>query len=121
MTAAAPIPIGFLFSSLDPGGTERQMSELVRRLDPARWQVHVACLRAEGAWLERVREAAPVTDLEVRSFGRAETLGRARTFARWCAERRIAVVHTTDLPSNIFGQPAAALAASPSASPIAAT
>jgi L-malate glycosyltransferase len=109
MTAAAPIPIGFLFRSLDPGGTERQMSELVRRLDPARWQVHVACLRAEGAWLERVREAAPVTDLDVRSFGRAETLGRARTFARWCADRRIAVLHTADLPSNIFGQPAAAL------------
>jgi glycosyltransferase involved in cell wall biosynthesis len=113
VTPAAPRRIGFLFRSLDPGGTERQMSELVRRLDPARWQVHVACLRAEGAWLDRVREVAPVTDLNVRSFGRADTVGRARVFAAWCAERRIAVLHTADLPSNIFGQPAAAFARVP--------
>ena len=113
MTHATRVPIGFLFRSFDPGGTERQMSELVRRLDPARWQVHVGCLRAEGAWLERVREVAPVTDFAVRSFGRAETVGRARAFAAWCAERRIAVLHTADLPSNIFGQPAAALARVP--------
>lgn len=113
MRPAARIPIGFLFRTLDPGGTERQMSELVRRLDPARWQVHVACLRAEGAWLDRVREVAPVTDLAVRSFGRPETIDRARAFARWCVERRIAVLHTADLPSNIFGQPAAAWARVP--------
>ena len=113
MTHAAPIPIGFLFRSFDPGGTERQMSELVRRLDPARWRVHVGCLRAEGAWLDRVRQVAPVTDFDVRSFGRSETLGRARAFARWCTDRRLAVLHTADLPSNIFGQPAAAFAGVP--------
>lgn len=113
MTHATRVPIGFLFRSFDPGGTERQMSELVRRLDPARWQVHVGCLRAEGVWLERVREVAPVTDFAVRSFGRAETVGRARAFATWCADRRIAVLHTADLPSNIFGQPAAAFARVP--------
>ena len=113
MTSAAPIPIGFLFSSFAPGGTERQMSELVRRLDPARWQVHVGCFRAEGAWLDRVREVAPVTDFHIRSLRRAETIGRARAFARWCRENNIAVLHTADCPSNIFGQPAAAFARVP--------
>jgi glycosyltransferase involved in cell wall biosynthesis len=109
----APIPIGFLFSSFQPGGTERQMTELVRRLDRSRWQVHVCCLRAEGAWLERVHAVAPVTDLNVRSLRRAETLASARRFASWCRERRIAVLHTADLPANIFGQPAAAWAGVP--------
>lgn len=113
MTTARPIPIGILFSSFAPGGTERQMSELVRRLDPARWQVHVGCFRAEGAWLNRVREAAPVTDFNVRSLRGADTLSRARAFARWCRDRRLAVLHTADLPSNIFGQPAAAFAGVP--------
>ena len=113
MSSQSPTPIGFLFRSFDPGGTERQMTELVRRLDPARWQVHIGCLRAEGAWLDRVRHVAPVTDFNVRSFGRAETLDRAGAFARWCRERRLAVLHTTDLPSNIFGQPAAAFARVP--------
>ena len=113
MMRDAPIPIGFLFRSLDPGGTERQMSELVRRLDPARWQVHVGCLRAEGAWLDRVRDVAPVTDFHVRSLRAPATLGRAQAFARWCHDRNIGVLHTADLPSNIFGQPAAAFARVP--------
>ena len=34
-------------------------------------------------------------------------------FGRWCRDRRIVVVHTSDLPSNIFGLPAAALAGVP--------
>lgn len=113
MMSATATPIGFLFSSFEPGGTERQMSELVRRLDPARWQVHVGCFRAEGAWLDRVREVAPVTDFHIRSLRRAETLDRARAFARWCRERKIAVLHTADCPSNIFGLPAAAFARVP--------
>jgi glycosyltransferase involved in cell wall biosynthesis len=113
MMPAAPLPIGFLFSAFDPGGTERQMSELVRRLDPARWQVHVGCFRAEGAWLERVREVAPVTDFQVRSLRRPHTLDRVRAFAQWCVDRRLRIVHTADLPSNVFGQPAAALARVP--------
>jgi glycosyltransferase involved in cell wall biosynthesis len=113
MTPTTPIPIGFLFSNFSPGGTERQMSELVRRLDPRRWQVHVGCFRAEGPWLDRVREAAPVTDFHVRSLASAHTPGQAKSFARWCTDRNITVLHTVDLPSNIFGQPAAALARVP--------
>ena len=113
MTPATPLPIGFLFSTFAPGGTERQMTELVRRLDPRRWQVHVGCFRAEGPWLDRVREVAPVTAFDVRSLASAQTPGRARAFARWCTERNITVLHTVDLPSNIFGQPAAALARVP--------
>jgi glycosyltransferase involved in cell wall biosynthesis len=34
-------------------------------------------------------------------------------FARWCRERRIAIVHTSELYSNIFGLPGAALAGVP--------
>jgi glycosyltransferase involved in cell wall biosynthesis len=34
-------------------------------------------------------------------------------FARWCRQQHIAVVHTTTMPANIFGLPAAALAGVP--------
>ena len=102
MMPAAPLPIGILFSSFDPGGTERQMSELVRRLDRTRWQVHIGCFRAEGAWLDRVRDVAPVTDFHVRSLRSAQTLRQANAFARWCTERHIAVLHTADLPIEYF-------------------
>ena len=39
--AVRPLPIAVAIPSFHPGGTERQMIELVRRLDPRRWAVHV--------------------------------------------------------------------------------
>lgn len=101
-------------TSFEPGGTERQMIELLRRLDRTRWSVHVACFRATGGWFGRVAEAAEsVTEFPVRSF-KSLAVGRELwAFARWCRDRRLSVVHTTELPSNIFGLPAAALARVP--------
>ena len=100
-------------SSFEAGGTEGQMIELVRRLDRRRWDVHVACFRRSGAWLDRVEERASVAEFPVRSFRRADAAAQMQAFGRWCRERGIAVVHTTDLPSNVFGLPAALFARVP--------
>ena len=98
----------------EPGGTERQMIELIRRLDPDRWAVHLACFEASGAWLRRATDAAvSVAEFPVRSFKRAATMRHLWAFARWCRERRIAVVHTSDLYSNTFGLPGALLGGVP--------
>jgi glycosyltransferase involved in cell wall biosynthesis len=105
--------MAFVMSSFSPGGTEGQMIELVRRLDPVRWRVHVACLRADGAWMGRAAEAAAIVEFPVTSFRRPSLLRQMRAFGRWCIERRIALVHTTDLPSNLFGLPVAAAAGVP--------
>ena len=96
-----------------PGGTERQMIELVRRLDRSRWDVHVACFHTRGAWFGRVAEAARVTVFPVRSFRRPDTIGHMWAFARWCRHHAIAVVHTAELPANIFGLPPGAVAGVP--------
>lgn len=110
----AQLPIAFVLTSFQPGGTENQMIELVRRLNPERWRVHVACLHARGDWLGRVLEATPsLTEFPIRSFRRFGTLLQMRMFARWCRANRIAVVHTADLYANIFALPAAALAGVP--------
>src|SRR5438128_2021481 len=53
-----PVPVAFVLSSFDPGGTERQMIELLRRLDRTRWSIHLVCFRKTGAWFERAAEAA---------------------------------------------------------------
>jgi glycosyltransferase involved in cell wall biosynthesis len=114
MAERAPIPIAIFMRTFEPGGTERQMIELVRRLDAARWQVHVACFRAQGGWFDRVIErAASVTEFPVRSLLRPQMLQQARAFARWCRDRRIAVVQATEMPSNLFALPAAAWAGVP--------
>ena len=109
-----PLPIAVVMTSFEPGGTERQMIELVRRLDRARWAVHIACFEAKGAWFPRAAEvAASVAEFPVTSFKSARTPRHLWSFARWCRRKQIAVVHTTELYSNIFGLPGAALGGVP--------
>src|SRR5215210_2995109 len=110
-TVNRPMPICIVMSSFEPGGTERQMIELARRLNPARWTLHVACFHARGAWFHRITEvAASVTEFPLTTFRSAGAGRQFLAFARWCRERRVAVVHTTELYSNIFALPAAAYA-----------
>ena len=110
----ARLPIAFVLTSFQPGGTERQMIELVRRLDRSRWSVHVACFRAQGQWFGRVAEAVEsVAEFPVDSFKSRRMLRQMSAFASWCRALNIAVVHTAALPSNVFGLPAAALARVP--------
>lgn len=103
-----------VLSSFHPGGTEYQTIELLRRLDPTRWRVHVACFHRDGAWRDRVESAAAsVTSFPLTSFRHPGTLRQMRRFARWCRERQIRLVHAADLYANIFALPAAALARVP--------
>jgi glycosyltransferase involved in cell wall biosynthesis len=109
-----PLPIAVVMTSFEPGGTERQMIELVRRLDPSRWTVHVACFAGRGAWFHRAAEvAASVAEFPVTTFKSPSMAKHLWAFAKWCRANRIAVVHTTELYSNIFGLPGAALAGVP--------
>ena len=90
------------------------MIELIRRLDPDRWAVHLACFEASGAWVRRATDAAVSTaEFPVRSFKRPDTLRHLWAFAQWCREHRIAVVHTSDLYSNTFGLTGARIAGVP--------
>ncbi len=108
------IPIAVFMTRFEPGGTERQMIELIRRLDPARFTVHVACFHKEGGWLERVTSrAASVAEFPIDGFARPAAARQLLAFARWCRRERIAVVQTCDLYANTFGLPGAALAGVP--------
>ena len=108
------IPVAIFLTSFDPGGTERQMTELIRRLDPQRYLVHAVCFRREGAWLPQVvSHAASVVDFPVSGFARLQTLRQLWRFAQWCRRERIAVLHTCDFYSNVFGLLGGALAGVP--------
>jgi L-malate glycosyltransferase len=110
----APLPLALFLTTFDPGGTERQMIELARRLDRSRWQVHIVCFRPRGAWYERVASvAASVKHVPVTSFKSPHVWRELFAFARWCRDTGIVVVHTTELWSNTFGLPGAAIARVP--------
>jgi glycosyltransferase involved in cell wall biosynthesis len=90
------------------------MTELVRRLDRRRWAVHVACFRAEGAWRDRVlTHVSSVAEFPITRFADHRTAAQMRAFARWCRHMRVRLVHTSELYTNIFFLPAAAMAAVP--------
>jgi L-malate glycosyltransferase len=113
-TLREPVPIAVVLSSFVPGGTERQMSELICRLDQRRFKVHPVCFRREGLWLPKVEAAAGLPwEFPLRSFRKPSVLALALRFARWCREHRIALVQTCDIYANIFALPAAALARVP--------
>lgn len=108
------IPVAIFLTSFDPGGTERQMIELIRRLDDTRYRVHVVCLRREGAWLPHVTSrAASVVEFRISGFARLQTLRQIWRYAQWCRRERITVLHTCDFYSNIFGLAGGALAGVP--------
>ena len=77
-------------TSFDPGGTERQMIELVRRLDPSRWAVHVAVLSRPRRVVQPRRRGGRVGR---RVSGRrvsqsSRTRSPSWAFARWCRAQR---------------------------------
>lgn len=114
MNPTPQIPVAIFLTSFDPGGTERQMIELIRRLDDRRYRVHVVCLRQEGAWLPRVASrAASITEFRIAGFGKLATVRQLWRFAQWCRRERISVLQTCDFYSNIFGLLGGALAGVP--------
>ena len=103
----APIPIMLMARELGPGGTERQLTETGRALDPSLFDVHVACFR-EGIRSEELRRAGVhVLRIPVTSFMRPNALRGAWQLGAYLRAHGIQIVHTFDYPLNCFGVPVA--------------
>ena len=105
----------FLLDSLNVGGTETQAVELATRLDPARYDVTLGCLRARGPLLERLTGSA----VDLREFypkGGFDSPGgiyQMLCLALFLRRGGFEIVHTHDLYANLLGIPAAVLARVP--------
>lgn len=103
-------PVLLLARELGLGGTERQLAETALALDRARFAPHVACLRAGGFREAELRQAGiPVIELGVRSLVSASALTGALRLGRYLARHEIRLVHTFDVPLDLFGVPVARL------------
>ena len=105
---AGPLDVVLLLTSFDVGGTERQMVELAKRLDPRRFRPHLACFHKKGRLLDEVPERIQIREFPVRGFANPAAVGRLISFGAWCRSIHAVVVHTCDLYGNIFGLPGAA-------------
>ena len=102
-----------LGDTLNVGGTERQFVRVARGLDTTRWDVHVACLRAEGPLRSELEEAA----IKVWSCGHGslkpqKSVATILGLVRYLRRHHISLVHSFDFYSNLVGVPAARLAGS---------
>ena len=114
MLPGRPIPIAIFLTSFDVGGTERQMVELIRRLDPAEFEVHVGCFHRRGPLTPLVEErAASIAAFPIEGFARVPTMRQLIAFAAWCRRLNCRIVQTCELYANVFGLPGAAMARVP--------
>lgn len=111
---AKPIPVLLMTRSLGLGGSERQLAEIAQALDPTAFEPHVGCFHAEGFRAEELRAAGvPVAAFPVRSFVEPSVLTGAIALGRYLQEHRIQLLHTFDVPLNLFGVPVARLFRTP--------
>lgn len=109
-----PYPIVVMLTSFDVGGTEKQTVELVRRLEPRRLRVHVACFHERGPLRHELPDSLSVTEFPLQGFRRAEAVRQLARFVRLCRRLDARLVHTCDLYANVFGLTGAGLARVPS-------
>lgn len=100
-----------LGDTLNLGGTEGQFAEVACGLDRSRWDLRVACVRAEGPLRARLEGVGlqpwSVGPSSFKSAGLVLSIVRLTRYLRRDAVR---LVHCFDFYSNIVGVPAARLA-----------
>jgi L-malate glycosyltransferase len=96
------------------GGTERQLVNLAKGIDPRKFELHLACLRRWGSFLEELRDLEhPIAEFSISSLYDPRTLGTQVDLARHLRRNRIQVFHAQGFYPDVFGIPAALLAGTP--------
>jgi glycosyltransferase involved in cell wall biosynthesis len=99
-----PAPILLMSRQLSYGGTEKQIAEVAKGLDRDRFQAHVGCFVPGGMRADELSAAGiPIVPFDVRSFKSPSALSAARHMGRYIHENNIKIVHTFDVPTDIFG------------------
>ncbi len=105
-----------LVGSFHQGGSERQALQLARLLGASgRYGVRLASLDGDGVLRAEAEALAEgeVPRFALTSFHDAGTVRQLRRFARYLSANDIAIVHTHDFYTNVFGMVGAALARVP--------
>lgn len=103
-----PAPLLLMVRELGIGGCERDLTKIATHLDRSRFEPHVACFRPNGIHADTIRNAGiPIVHIPVESFASLSAARAARFMGRYIRKHRIGLVHTYDVPTNLFGVPVA--------------
>ncbi len=109
-----PKGVLLLAHSLDLGGTERQMTEIAKGLDPRKFTAHIASFHPHGIRADELRaQGIPVLHLPVTSFASLSAIKGGVKLIRYIRKHQIRLIHAFDVPLNIFAVPFARLAHAP--------
>ena len=97
-------PVLLLIRELGSGGAERDLTKIALGLDRSRFEPHVGCLRPHGFRLQELTAAGiPVVHFPVRSFASPAMVHAGIQFRQYLREHHISLVHSYDVPMNVFG------------------
>jgi L-malate glycosyltransferase len=109
-----PVPVLLMTHSLGIGGSERQMAEIAKAIDRERFEPHAGCFHTEGMRADELRaQGVPILGLPVTSFASFSAARGAWQLFDYIRRHRIQLVHSFDVPLNIFAAPVAWLARKP--------
>jgi len=108
---AAPTPLAFCITDLDPGGAERALVQIVRRLDLTEWSPAVYCLGGRGSLADELDQLdIPTTCLGATSVRSLGVVWKLRSLLK---AQRPALLQTFLFHANMVGRVAAKLAGVP--------
>jgi len=97
-----PVPVLFLVPALPTGGAERQLAELVTRMDPARFRPIVVCQKGGGPFFDEIAAAG----IEARAFelhAKYDPRFVAR-LAKLCRGRDVRVIVARSFSTGVVGR-----------------
>lgn len=96
------------------GGTERQMVNLIKGLEPEQFELHAGCFGKVGPFLEEVNSlGVPISEYKTGSLYSLGSMRARLRFAGYLRKHSIDIVHSYGFYSNVFAIPAARLARVP--------
>jgi L-malate glycosyltransferase len=101
---ARPTPILLMSRQLSYGGTEKQIAEVAKGLDRDRFEAHVGCFVSGGMRADELAAAGiPIVPFDVCSFKSPSAISAARQMGHYIRQKHIEIVHTFDVPTDVFG------------------
>lgn len=100
-----------LLNSFIYGGTERQVTELLKRINLERFELHLGVLKYEGTLYEQLADRFPVVpEYRLTSFYDANAFRQYRRLREMLIRERIDLIHAHDFYSSTLGLIAGRLA-----------
>ncbi len=101
-----PVPVLLLARQLDYGGSERQLTVTALGLDRS-FRTHVGCFHPEGVFGAVAGTGLLVVQFPGPVMSAPNCLAGALAMRKYIKENGIRLVHTFDVPLNVFGVPVA--------------